>query len=69
MDIKEVMNYISMRKFLPKFCGMEYTMMVRHKMRGKDGHNRPIEFTKQEKEKIRKGRILLNKHIKNCLKG
>ena len=42
--------------------------MVRHKMRGIDGNGNKIGFTKDEKIKIRKGRIALNKYLSKVLK-
>jgi len=68
MDIKAVKKYISLRQFLPDFCGIECTNMVRHKMRGIDGNGNKIGFTKDEKIKIRKGRIALNKYLSKVLK-
>ena len=68
MDIREVMKYVSMRQFLPTFCGIKYTSMTLHKLRGIDGNGKKIGFTKDEKIKIMRGRIALNKHIAKHLK-
>src|SRR5689334_12208831 len=48
-------DYIKPTNFLPRFCGIEITAMVRHKMRGIDGNGKPIDFTAAEKKKINQG--------------
>lgn len=67
MNIKGIYKYVSMAKFLPDFCGIEYTNMIRHKMRGMDGNGKKIGFTKDEKIKIQNGRIALNKYLKTLI--
>lgn len=68
MNIQEIMKYVSMRRFLPDFCNIEYTTDIRLKMRGKDRNNKKISFSDEEIERINKGRIALNKHITKNLK-
>jgi hypothetical protein len=52
MEIREVFKYVSATKFLPQFCGIKITPTIRHKIRGLDGNNKPIDFTEKEKGQI-----------------
>lgn len=53
--MKQVFKFIRASLFLPEFCDIPFTAMTRHKMRGRDGNGRPVDFTDQEKKKIAAG--------------
>ena len=53
--MKEIFKYVKATTFLPTYCGMKLTPMIKHKMRGKDGNGKPIDFTDQERAAIYRG--------------
>lgn len=52
---KRYFKYIKAIHFLPDYCGITHTPYVQHKIRGIDGNGKEIEFTDDEKKKIRAG--------------
>jgi hypothetical protein len=53
--MKNIFKYIKASQFLPDYCGIEYNVTTRHKMRGTDGNKKPIDFTDEEKKAIKGG--------------
>jgi hypothetical protein len=52
---QSIFDFVNATQFLPTFCGIPMTAMTRHKLRGKNGNNRPVDFTDDEKKKITQG--------------
>ena len=59
--MKEILKFISGKHFFPIYCKEvgNYT----HKMRGKDGHGKAIDFTKEDKKLIAAGLKEMTKDI------
>lgn len=55
MNKKSIFDYVNATAFLPTFCGIPMTAMTRHKLRGLNGNNKPVDFTDDEKKKISQG--------------
>lgn len=51
---RKLFDYINATQFLP-FCGIPLTAMTRHKIRGKDGNNKAVDFSADEWQKIEQG--------------
>lgn len=55
MKHDNIFDYVNATTFLPTFCGIPITSMTRHKLRGKNGNGKPVDFTPEEKQKILAG--------------
>jgi len=51
--MKQIFYYISAAHFFPVYC--KKVINWKHKLRGSNGRNNPIEFTDQDKAIISKG--------------
>lgn len=52
---KKYFKYIKAKNFLPDYCDIPYSVTTKHKMRGKDGNNKEIDFNAEEKKMIKNG--------------
>lgn len=68
MDIQKVKTYVKLNKFFEQYCGMKYVGYVKHKVRGKDSANHDLDFTDEEKRRIRRGFNKMVKDMKEFLK-
>jgi hypothetical protein len=68
MNIKLIKKFVKLNHFFEQYCGIKYSSITRHKMRGKDSANKPLTFTDQEKRAIKKGWRMLNEEIYASLK-
>jgi hypothetical protein len=48
--MKEILKYISAKNFFEDYCKL--VKNYKHKMRGKDGNGKPIDFTEEDKKAI-----------------
>lgn len=55
MNKRAIFEFINAKEFLPFFCGIPMSAMTKHKMRGKDGNGKPVDFTTEEWDKINDG--------------
>lgn len=68
MDIELLKTFVKLNHFFEQYCGIKYSSITRHKMRGLDSANKPLAFTDQEKKAIKKGWRLLHADIYSSLK-
>jgi hypothetical protein len=51
--MQRIFKFIKAEQFFPLYC--KDIKCFRHKLRGKNGHDKPIDFTDEEKRQIRQG--------------
>jgi hypothetical protein len=52
VETKEILEFLNSKKIFEKYLPHMKWSMVKHKMRGKDGNKKPIDFTESEKQQI-----------------
>jgi hypothetical protein len=67
MNDQKLFTIIRASEFLPKYAGIEFTAMTKHKLRKLDGHNKPCDFTVQERKKINRGLVKLIKDLERTV--
>jgi hypothetical protein len=68
MDIELLKTFVKLNHFFEQYCGIKYSSITRHKMRGRDSANKPLTFTDQEKKAIKKGWRLMTAEVYASLK-
>lgn len=51
----KLLKYINATKFFPDYCNIPYNTWTRMKMAGKDNRGNALEFSEEDKAKIRAG--------------